>query len=131
MCNPSPTPSQLLCCIYNGDYTKLENGLYIKLENGHGMCIPSTYPHHSPYTYYVLLLIIFLSIKVASASFSLEHPSQFFLESRKIRGGLIKQEHPALPKESAEAIDSDNFNMDTELGTLSEKDFNDDMTIDI
>lgn len=50
-------------------------------------------------------------IQVASAPFSLEHPNQFYLESRKIRGGI---------KEECK-VENSTVNVDTDFD-LSEKD---------
>ena len=62
-----------------------------------------------------LLYIHLHNIQISNAPFSLEHPSQFYLESRKIREG-IKQEKPS---------DQHEVNItDTEFADLTEKDLN-------
>lgn len=59
--------------------------------------------------------------QITAAPFGLEHPSQFFLESRKIRGGMegVKQEVPVNEETTRkeEAAGKEEFSMD-----LSEQD---------
>lgn len=62
--------------------------------------------------------------QVSSAPFSLEHPNQFYLESRKVRGGVdsVKPEQSSKPEIQT---GDNNASTKTEFGDLSEKDLED------
>ena len=66
-----------------------------------------------------------LPAKVSSAPFSLEHPNQFYLESRKIRGGqegVAKQEGVEKQEGGCHDDTTGNDTTGNEFGDLSEKD---------